>query len=42
MVVLHGIDEVDELALKIAEREQIPVLTTKMDLPKIREALNRL
>ncbi|MDE1797790.1 MAG: transcriptional regulator [Candidatus Micrarchaeota archaeon] len=42
VVVLHGIDEVDALALKIAEREQIPVLTTKMDLPKIREALNKL
>jgi putative transcriptional regulator len=42
VVVLHGIDEVDALALKIAEREQIPVLTTKMDLPKIRDALNKL
>jgi len=42
VVVLHGIDEVDELALKIAEKEQIPVLTTKMELSKIREALNKL
>lgn len=42
LVVLHGVDEVDALALKIAEREQIPVLVTKMDLPKIREALNKL
>ncbi|MFH1094911.1 MAG: transcriptional regulator [Candidatus Micrarchaeota archaeon] len=42
LVVLHGIDEVDALALKIAEREQIPVLVTKMDVSKIREALNKL
>ncbi|MFH1307050.1 MAG: transcriptional regulator [Candidatus Micrarchaeota archaeon] len=42
LVVLHGIDEVDSLALKIAQREQIPVLTTKSDLPRIREALNKL
>ncbi len=42
LVVLHGIDEVDALALKIAEREQIPVLITKMDVSKIREALNKL
>lgn len=42
LVILHGIDEVDSLALKIAQREQIPVLTTKMDLQRIREALNKL
>jgi len=28
--------------IKIAEREQIPVLTTNMDLGKIREALNKI
>ncbi|MFH0927709.1 MAG: transcriptional regulator [Candidatus Micrarchaeota archaeon] len=42
LVILHGIDEVDALALKIAQREQIPVLVTKTDLPRIREALNKL
>ncbi|PIT84613.1 transcriptional regulator [Candidatus Micrarchaeota archaeon CG10_big_fil_rev_8_21_14_0_10_45_29] len=42
LVILHGIDEVDTLALKIAQREQIPVLTTKTDLSRIREALNKL
>lgn len=42
LIVLHGIDEVDELALKIAKKEQIPVLITKMDLQKIRTALNKL
>jgi putative transcriptional regulator len=42
LVILHGIDEVDSLALKIAQKEQIPVLVTKTDLQRIREALNKL
>ena len=42
VVVLHGIKEVDPLAIKIAEREQIPVITTNMDLGKIKEALNKI
>jgi len=44
LVVLHDIEhnEVDKLALKIAEKEQIPVLTTKMDIAKIRESLNKI
>ena len=42
LVVLHGIKEVDPLAIKIAEREQIPVLATSMDLVKMKEALNRI
>lgn len=42
LVILHGIDEVDSLALKIAQREQIPVLVTKNDLQRVREALNKL
>ncbi|MCX8163161.1 MAG: helix-turn-helix domain-containing protein [Candidatus Micrarchaeota archaeon] len=41
IVVLHGIEQVDELALKIAKKEQIPVLTTKLDLQKIRQTLNK-
>ncbi len=28
-VVLHGVEKVDKLALKISEREQIPIITTK-------------
>lgn len=40
-VVLHGISKVDEMALKIAEIEQIPVLTTLMDINNIIEALHR-
>jgi predicted transcriptional regulator len=42
LVVLHGIKDVDPLAIKIAEREQIPILTTNMDLVKIKEVLNKI
>jgi predicted transcriptional regulator len=33
---------VDDLAIKLAKKEQIPLLTTKLDLQKIRYALNKL
>ena len=42
VVVLHGIKEVDPLAIKIAEREQIPVIATNMDIVKLKEALNKI
>jgi putative transcriptional regulator len=42
LVVLHGLKEVDPLAIKIAEREKIPVIATSMDLAKIREVLNKI
>lgn len=42
IVVLHGIENVDALALKIAEREQLPVVTTNTDVGKIKEALGKL
>ncbi|VVB66285.1 Helix-turn-helix domain protein [Candidatus Gugararchaeum adminiculabundum] len=42
MVVLHGISEVDKLAIKIAQKEQIPLLVTKKDIGKIKEELNRI
>jgi putative transcriptional regulator len=42
LVVLHGLKEVDPLAIKIAEREKIPVIATSMDLAKIKEVLNRI
>lgn len=41
IVVLHGIDKVDALAIKIAESEKIPLLTTKMPLEQILEALKK-
>lgn len=42
LVVLHGITEIDPLAVKIAEREKIPVIATNMDIGKIRDVLNKL
>jgi len=42
IVVLHGIKKVDELALKIAEKEMLPVLITQMNIDKISEVLNKL
>lgn len=42
VVVLHRLDNVDGLAIKIAEKEQIPVITTKMGIGKIKEKLNKM
>ncbi|MBI5159372.1 helix-turn-helix domain-containing protein [Candidatus Micrarchaeota archaeon] len=44
IVVLHELNdkEVDKLALKIAQKEQIPVLTTNMPLDKIAAELKKL
>ena len=41
IVVLHGLQSVDKLAIKIAQKERIPLLTTKLELPKISEALKK-
>src|SRR5512143_2227091 len=43
-VVLHNIDptKVDKLALKISERERIPMIATNMTVEKINDALNRI
>ena len=37
VIILHNITEVDRLAVKIAESEGIPLLTTKMSLDDIRK-----
>jgi putative transcriptional regulator len=42
LVVLHGLKDVDPLAIKIAEREKIPVISTNMDLAKIKDVLNKI
>ena len=42
LVVLHGLKDVDPLAVKIAEREKIPVIATNMDLAKIKDVLNKI
>jgi len=41
-VVMHGIEKVDKLALKISEREQIPIITTNMPINEIKEKLNAI
>lgn len=43
-VVLHSIDKskLDRLAVKISEKERIPIITTKMRVTDIRDALNRI
>ncbi|MCC7571358.1 helix-turn-helix domain-containing protein [Candidatus Micrarchaeota archaeon] len=42
IVILHGIKEVDVLALKIAEKEMIPVLITNLKVDEIKDALHKL
>lgn len=42
IVVLHNLAKIDELAMRIAEREQIPIITTKMPIEKIKETLNKI
>jgi len=43
LVVVHGLKkkDLDPLAVKIAEKEKIPLLLTEMDVPKLKEALNK-
>jgi putative transcriptional regulator len=43
-VVLHNIDptKVDRLAVKISERERIPMIATNASIEKIKDALNRI
>ena len=43
-IVLHNIDpaKVDKLAVKISERERIPMIATNMSIEKIKDALNRI
>lgn len=41
VAVLHNIDKVDKLALKIAELEKIPLLTTKLEINDIVERLKK-
>lgn len=41
IVVLHGVDHVDPLAIKIAKVEKIPLLVTKMPIEQIKEVLKK-
>ncbi len=42
LVVLHNIINVDKLAIKIAQVEKIPLITTKLDIKSIEERLNKI
>ncbi|MFH1470672.1 MAG: helix-turn-helix domain-containing protein [Candidatus Micrarchaeota archaeon] len=42
VVVLHGLASVDRLGIKIAQKEKIPVITTKMELHLIKEKLAKI
>jgi len=42
VVVLHGLASVDRLGVKIAQKEKIPVITTRMELPLIKERLAKI
>lgn len=43
-IVLHNLDaaKVDKLALKISERERIPLIVTRTPIESMKEALNRI
>jgi putative transcriptional regulator len=43
-VILHNIDpsKVDRLAVRISEKERIPLILTKMNVEDMKEALNRI
>lgn len=41
IVVLHGCDKVDPIAIKIAESEKIPLLVTKLPLEELKEILKK-
>jgi putative transcriptional regulator len=42
VVVLHRIDSVDKLALKIAQKERVPIVTTKLGINELLERLKKL
>jgi putative transcriptional regulator len=42
VVVLHRIDSVDKLAVKIAQKERIPVITTKLSINELLDKLKKL
>ena len=43
-VILHNLDpaKVDKLAMKISEKEKIPIIVTKMPVSEIKKVLTRL
>lgn len=41
VIVMHGVNEIDKLGLKIAQKERIPVITTVMSLEEMLKELRR-
>ena len=41
-VILHGIKKVDKLAIKLSEKEQVPIVVTQLDISQIKERLNKI
>jgi putative transcriptional regulator len=42
LVVIHNVTSIDKLAIKIAQVEKIPLITTKLDIDKLYERLNKI
>ncbi|HVC58244.1 MAG TPA: helix-turn-helix domain-containing protein [Candidatus Acidoferrales bacterium] len=42
VIVLHNVTTVDKLAIKIAQVERIPLLTTKLDIEEVYKRLDKL
>ena len=42
VVVMHKLEKVDKLAVKIAQVEKIPILTTKLELNELKERLSKI
>lgn len=42
VIVLHNVTSVDKLAVKIAQVERIPLLTTKLDIEEVYKRLDKL
>lgn len=42
LVVIHNVTNIDKLAIKIAQVEKIPLITTKLDIDKLYERLSKI
>jgi putative transcriptional regulator len=42
LVVLHKLESVDKLAVRIAQVERLPILTTKLEIPEMLEKLKKI
>jgi putative transcriptional regulator len=42
IIVLHNVASIDKLAIKIAQVEKIPLITTKLDIDKLYERLSKI